>query len=224
MRGPCPSILEEPSFNDGLRCSRALVAGRGLRRVVVVCERRSRMATPRHRARDHDAHRRLESRPVAFVFVMREPVDSFCPSRARALARPRLRPRGASLRSLPMRSTTRPTSSSSSAFARATCFGWPRPRSPRSFGAFMTGCTFHNHGPFDDPPSTELQCDLVALAWLRLNRDVIGISDDRSRARRARSTNLSRRRFDEAGRFPPFDLAQAFRTQRRPLDDRTSGA
>ena len=33
---------------------------------------------------------------------------------------------------------------------------------------------FHNHGPFDDPATTELQCDLVALAWLRANRDAIG--------------------------------------------------
>lgn len=37
---------------------------------------------------------------------------------------------------------------------------------------------FHNHGPFDDPPMTELQCDLLALAWLRLNRDVVGLSDE----------------------------------------------
>ena len=34
---------------------------------------------------------------------------------------------------------------------------------------------FHNHGPFDDPPTTELQCDLVALAWLRLNAERVGI-------------------------------------------------
>lgn len=36
---------------------------------------------------------------------------------------------------------------------------------------------FHNHGPFDDPPRTELQCDLVALAWLRRNREAIGVPE-----------------------------------------------
>jgi hypothetical protein len=36
---------------------------------------------------------------------------------------------------------------------------------------------FHNHGPFDDPPRTELQADLCALAWLWLNRREIGIDD-----------------------------------------------
>lgn len=34
---------------------------------------------------------------------------------------------------------------------------------------------FHNHGPFTDRPSTELQCDLAALSWLWLNRDTIGL-------------------------------------------------
>lgn len=35
---------------------------------------------------------------------------------------------------------------------------------------------FHNHGPFDQPAMTELQCDLVALHWLRLNAQTIGLS------------------------------------------------
>ena len=32
---------------------------------------------------------------------------------------------------------------------------------------------FHNHGSFDDRPATEYQCDVAALAWLWINRDVI---------------------------------------------------
>jgi hypothetical protein len=34
---------------------------------------------------------------------------------------------------------------------------------------------FHNHGPFDQPAMTELQCDLMALAWLRLNAEKLGV-------------------------------------------------
>lgn len=34
---------------------------------------------------------------------------------------------------------------------------------------------FHNHGSFDDRPSTEYQCDVAALAWLWLNRDAVSI-------------------------------------------------
>jgi hypothetical protein len=65
---------------------------------------------------------------------------------------------------------------------------------------------FHNHGSFEDPASTELQCDLVALAWLRLNQDRIGLSRatlDRVARELAR---LSGSRFEE----PPFDLEAAF--------------
>lgn len=36
---------------------------------------------------------------------------------------------------------------------------------------------FHNHGPFDDRPSTELQCDLAALAWMWLNRDALSLPE-----------------------------------------------
>ncbi len=36
---------------------------------------------------------------------------------------------------------------------------------------------FHNHGPFDQPAMTELQCDLVALAWLRRNARRIELDD-----------------------------------------------
>ncbi|HVH43300.1 MAG TPA: hypothetical protein VM925_13185, partial [Labilithrix sp.] len=38
---------------------------------------------------------------------------------------------------------------------------------------------FHNHGPFDQPAMTELQCDLVALAWLRGNAERIGLDEAR---------------------------------------------
>jgi len=37
---------------------------------------------------------------------------------------------------------------------------------------------FHNHGEFDDRPSTELQCDAAALAWLWINRAAVGLPDD----------------------------------------------
>lgn len=36
---------------------------------------------------------------------------------------------------------------------------------------------FHNHGDFTDRPSTELQCDAAALAWLWINRHAIGLPD-----------------------------------------------
>lgn len=70
---------------------------------------------------------------------------------------------------------------------------------------------FHNHGPFDDPPTTELQCDLVALAWLRANREVVGL-DDADLTEVARGlARLSHCRFEEAGRAPPVaDLGAVF--------------
>ena len=36
---------------------------------------------------------------------------------------------------------------------------------------------FHNHGEFTDRPSTELQCDAAALAWLWINRDAVALPD-----------------------------------------------
>jgi hypothetical protein len=70
---------------------------------------------------------------------------------------------------------------------------------------------FHNHGPFDQPAMTELQCDLLALAWLRRNAERIGA--DRARLERvARDlAALSRRRFAEEGVEPPTtDLDAVF--------------
>jgi hypothetical protein len=56
---------------------------------------------------------------------------------------------------------------------------------------------FHNHGPFDQPAFTELQCDLVALAWLRGNAARIGL-DERTLEKVARDlAALSQRRFAE---------------------------
>ena len=69
---------------------------------------------------------------------------------------------------------------------------------------------FHNHGPFDQPALTELQCDLVALAWLRLNREAVGLTDaDLDRVARELAA-LSRRRFAEEERAGPDDLDALF--------------
>jgi hypothetical protein len=67
----------------------------------------------------------------------------------------------------------------------------------------------HNHGPFDDPPATELQCDLVALAWLRLNAERIGL-DDATLARVATDlAALTEQRFRDSGRPSPVRDTQA---------------
>lgn len=64
---------------------------------------------------------------------------------------------------------------------------------------------FHNHGPFDEPAHTELACDLVTLAWLRANRDVIGL-DDPAMERVARYfAGASRERFRAEGKTAPTD-------------------
>jgi len=70
---------------------------------------------------------------------------------------------------------------------------------------------FHNHGPFDRPAMTELQCDLIALAWLRRNAPLIGL-DDAALARVARElATLSRTRFaDECIPPPVSDLDALF--------------
>jgi len=70
---------------------------------------------------------------------------------------------------------------------------------------------FHNHGPFDDPPSTELQCDLVAMEWLRLNQARIGATAEDLGVIARDLAALSGRRFSEAGRAPPVrDLRALF--------------
>jgi hypothetical protein len=70
---------------------------------------------------------------------------------------------------------------------------------------------FHNHGPFDEPALTELECDLVALEWLRLNREVAGVDDADVARVAADLAALSRSRFAAEGKAPPgVDLEVLF--------------
>jgi len=69
---------------------------------------------------------------------------------------------------------------------------------------------FHNHGPFDDPPMTELQCDLVALAWFRINAERIGFGPRLVARVEKELVSLAGSRFIETAREPPFDLEAAF--------------
>lgn len=71
---------------------------------------------------------------------------------------------------------------------------------------------FHNHGPFDEPAHTELQCDLVALAWLRLNRDRIGVDEEAVARVASDLAALSRARFAEEGKAAPVDDLDALFT------------
>jgi hypothetical protein len=70
---------------------------------------------------------------------------------------------------------------------------------------------FHNHGPFDEPALTELECDLVALEWLRMNREVTGLSEADLVRVAADLAALSRSRFLAEGRAAPrVDLDALF--------------
>ena len=70
---------------------------------------------------------------------------------------------------------------------------------------------FHNHGPFTEPAMTELQCDLLALAWLRGNAAAIGLGDDALRTVARQLADLSARRFEDEDVTPPAtDLAALF--------------
>ncbi len=69
---------------------------------------------------------------------------------------------------------------------------------------------FHNHGPFEQPAMTELQCDLVALAWLRMNREPIGLSDAALDRVARELAALSRTRFAGEGKVAPCDLDATF--------------
>jgi hypothetical protein len=62
---------------------------------------------------------------------------------------------------------------------------------------------FHNHGPFDQPAMTELQCDLMALAWLRGNADVLQIGDDGLEKAARDLAALSSTRFAAENIAPP---------------------
>jgi hypothetical protein len=67
---------------------------------------------------------------------------------------------------------------------------------------------FHNHGPFEERAWTELQCDYAALAWLRLNRGVIGLEAPVWERVRADVQALAAERFAAEGLASP-DLAAA---------------
>ena len=70
---------------------------------------------------------------------------------------------------------------------------------------------FHNHGPFDEPAMTELQCDLLALAWLRRNARAIGLSDAVLQSVAHDLATLSQKRFaDERIAAPVSDLEALF--------------
>jgi hypothetical protein len=70
---------------------------------------------------------------------------------------------------------------------------------------------FHNHGPFDEPALTELACDLVALEWLRINRETVGVDDDAIGRVALELASLSRFRFDAEGSASPVaDLEALF--------------
>lgn len=52
---------------------------------------------------------------------------------------------------------------------------------------------FHNHGSFDDRPSTEYQCDAAALAWLWINRAQLPLPDAHWERLRAGAVECHRR-------------------------------
>lgn len=70
---------------------------------------------------------------------------------------------------------------------------------------------FHNHGPFDEPALTELECDLVALEWLRLNKTTADLTDADLARVATDLASLSRSRFVAEGRsLPAADLEALF--------------
>lgn len=70
---------------------------------------------------------------------------------------------------------------------------------------------FHNHGPFDEPALTELACDLVAITWLRENREAIGVDDAALERVALELAGLSRSRFlAEEKAAPTADLDALF--------------
>jgi hypothetical protein len=72
-------------------------------------------------------------------------------------------------------------------------------------------CHFHNHGPFDEPAWTEVQCDASALVWLWQNRAILGLDAARWEERRARLEAVARRRFEAEGL--PFET-RAYEAER----------
>jgi hypothetical protein len=68
---------------------------------------------------------------------------------------------------------------------------------------------FHNHGPFEEQAMTELQCDLLALAWLRGNAERIGIGERRLDAVARDLAALSRFRFSTENLPSPVTSLEA---------------
>ena len=84
---------------------------------------------------------------------------------------------------------------------------------------------FHNHGPFDEPALTELACDLVALEWLRMNRERVGIDPSDVDRVALELAELSRFRFEAEDLRPPVDdLASLFRVPYLSLVSSVSGS
>jgi len=72
-------------------------------------------------------------------------------------------------------------------------------------------CHFHNHGPFDEPAWTEVQCDASALVWLWRNRARLGLEATHWEERRAQLEAVARRRFETEGLPFETDAYQAER-------------
>lgn len=62
---------------------------------------------------------------------------------------------------------------------------------------------FHNHGPFEERAWTELQCDAAALAWVRGNREVIGLDDGTVARLESEVEKLFQKRFVDEGKVVP---------------------
>ena len=73
----------------------------------------------------------------------------------------------------------------------------------RSLDALVWGlhdwCHFHNHGPFDEPAWTEVQCDASALVWLWQNREALALDEARWEERREQLIEIAARRFADEG-------------------------
>ena len=55
---------------------------------------------------------------------------------------------------------------------------------------------FHNHGPFEERAWTELQCDASALAWLWINRAIVGLDAMAWERARSEVSRIGRARFE----------------------------
>jgi hypothetical protein len=73
---------------------------------------------------------------------------------------------------------------------------------------------FHNHGPFTDRASTELQCDATALAWLWLNREALGLEEKTWGTARGDVERIAEGRFVEEGRVLDRRVLAGGRLQR----------